>query len=478
VSLTTAPGETGCNYIGGQWTASATGESYSRQNPMWPPESLGPFAASSTRDVESAVTAARDALAEWSSASLAQRAHYLREAARGLESVAPEAATLAAREIGKPIREATAEVIRAAQVLRYAADHAFRPVGEVYEQSAGGAQVVTRRRPRGVVGLITPWNFPYAIPAWKLGPALACGNTVVLKLSHDAPASGTLLARCFADAGLPSGVLNVLTGSGSTIGPTLVGHEHVDALSFTGSVEVGMSVSEGASRRGAAVQLEMGGHNPVIVMADADIAKAVEATFVGAFSAAGQKCTATRRIFVQDEVYDTFRTSLLGRIDLASVGDPLDPSTDVGPVVNHRQFQEIIAAIDRGVTQGGLVIAGGTPVDGDEYLIPRQSLSPWLTTRSCRARRSLAPSRASTAFVISTRQSTVQTRCGLDGRRRFLRRVFRARHASNSEWRQGFSMSTPRQLAQTYTSHSGGSSRAVRDTVNRDAPRSTSTRKL
>ena len=196
---------------------------------------------------------------------------------------------------------------RASQILRYAASEAFRPVGEHFEQSLTGAQVSTRRRPVGVVALITPWNFPIAIPIWKLAPALIYGNTVVLKLAYEAPRTGLHIAEAFAEAELPAGVLNILTGRGSTVGAALVRDPRVRAISFTGSVATGHSVRDEATKTGKRVQLELGGHNPMIVMADADLGRAVEAAYAGAFWSAGQKCTATRRIYVQDAVYDAFR---------------------------------------------------------------------------------------------------------------------------------------------------------------------------
>src|SRR6185437_7834895 len=223
--------------------------------------------------------------------------------------------------------------------------------------------------PLGVVGLITPWNFPAAIPTWKLAPALAYGNTVVLKLAWDAPLTGLLLAECFDEAGLPAGVLNVITGAGAKAGDALVRDPRVRAISFTGSVAVGRSVRDRATALGKRVQLELGGHNPLVVLADAKLDAAVEAAYAGAFWSAGQKCTATRRIYVQDAVYDEFREKLLDRIARGKVGDPADPETEVGPVVNETQFGDILEAIDRGRREGGTVLAGGERIDDESYLV-------------------------------------------------------------------------------------------------------------
>ena len=205
---------------------------------------------------------------------------------------------------------------------------------------------------------------------WKLAPALMYGNTVVLKLAYEAPRTGLHVAEAFAEAELPPGVLNVITGRGSTVGAALVRDPRVRAISFTGSVATGHGVRDEATRAGKRVQLELGGHNPLIVMADADLGRAAEAAYAGAFWSAGQKCTATRRIFVQDGVYDAFREALLERIGRGRVGDPLDPDIEVGPIVNETQFDEITGAIERGRSEGGEVVTGGERADDEAYLIP------------------------------------------------------------------------------------------------------------
>ena len=225
-------------------------------------------------------------------------------------------------------------------------------MGELFEQSATGSSVYTVHRPLGVVGLITPWNFPAAIPLWKSAPALIYGNTVVMKLAQEAPLTGLHIAAAFDEAGLPPGVLNIVIGRGSEVGTPLVAHPQVRAISFTGSVAVGTQVRDEATALGKRVQLELGGQNPLIVMADADLGRAVEAAYAGAFWSAGQKCTATRRIYVQSPVYDEFRSRLLERIESGTVGDPADPATEVGPVVNEKQLEEILAGIERGQGRG------------------------------------------------------------------------------------------------------------------------------
>src|SRR5690348_8333207 len=360
----------GLNYVGGAWIPSSSGETYTKTNPMRPSETVGEFSASTADDAKAAVAAAADAFPGWAALPMAKRGAYLNAAAAALDARGEEIARDMSTEMGKPLRESRAEAARAAQILRYAASHAFQPVGEHFEQSLTGAQVSTRRRPLGVVALITPWNFPAAIPAWKLAPALVFGNTVVLKLAYEAPLTGLHIAEAFAEAELPAGVLNILTGRGSTVGAALVEDPRVRAISFTGSVTTGHGVRDAATKTGKRVQLELGGHNPMIVMADADLDRAVEAAYAGAFWSAGQKCTATRRIYAQAPVYDAFREKLLARIERGRVGDPLDPEVEVGPIVNESQFDEIVAAIDRGKQDGGTVIAGGERADDEGFLIP------------------------------------------------------------------------------------------------------------
>ncbi len=357
------------NFISGAWAPSRSGAVYERHNPWQPNQVVGEFPSSGPEDVADAVAAADAAQREWSGLSGAARGAYLAGAADAIEARVEEIAQDMTREMGKPLRESRVEAARAAAILRFFAGEGLRPVGQLFEQSATPATVYTRRRPVGVVGLITPWNFPAAIPTWKTAPALAYGNTVVLKLAQDSPLTGLNLARAFVEAGLPDGVLNVVIGRGSEVGEPLVADPRVRAISFTGSVPVGHGVRDRATAAGKRVQLELGGHNPLIVAADAELDSAVEAAFAGAYFSAGQKCTATRRIFAQGEIYDEFRARLVERIERAQVGDPADPDTEVGPLVNEQQFEDVLAGIERGREQGGTVIAGGARAEGDGYVI-------------------------------------------------------------------------------------------------------------
>ena len=365
-TITTSPAR---NYVGGEWRESSSGATYEKRNPWRPTEITGIYPASSEDDARAATDAALEAFPAWAALPAQQRGAHFTKAAAAIEARAEQVAQDMTAEMGKPLRESRLEALRAATILRYAAGEAWRPIGEQYAPSVSDQRLYTLRRPLGAVGLITPWNFPIAIPVWKLAPALIYGNTVVLKLAYDAPRTGLHVAECFAEAGLPAGVLNVVTGSGSKVGAELVRDERVRAISFTGSVPVGHSVRDGATARDCRVQLELGGHNPLVVLADAELDRAVEAAYAGAFWSAGQKCTATRRIFVQDPVYDGFRERLIARIEAGKVGDPSDPEVEVGPLVTEEALEDVLAAIER-ARNDGTVLAGGTRADEDAYLVP------------------------------------------------------------------------------------------------------------
>ena len=357
------------NFIAGDWRPSRSNRTYERNNPWRPSEIVGEFPSSTAEDIDAAVRAAEGAWPAWAALPAAKRGAILARTAALIEERAQDIAQDMTREMGKPLRESRVESARAAQIFKFFSGEGWRPLGQMFEQSATGSVVYTRRRPLGVVGLITPWNFPAAIPAWKMAPALAYGNTVVLKLAQDAPLTGLHLIRALEEAELPEGVVNLVIGRGSEVGDPLVRDERVRAISFTGSVPVGHHVREQASNLGKRVQLELGGHNPLIVAEDAKLDAAVNAAFIGAFWSAGQKCTATRRIYVQDGIYDEFRDRLLQRIAEGKVGDPSDPETEVGPLVNEHQFEDVLAGIERGREEGGSVLTGGERADPDAYLI-------------------------------------------------------------------------------------------------------------
>jgi aldehyde dehydrogenase (NAD+) len=357
------------NFVGGEWRPSRGGGTYEKHGPWRPSESIGEFPASDGTDVDDAVLAASEAFPAWSRLPAAARGEVLRRAADAVDRRVEQIAQDMTLEMGKPIREARMEAARMAQILRFFAAEGLRETGQRYEQAATGNVAYTLRRPLGVVGLITPWNFPAAIPTWKVAPALAYGNTVVVKVAQESPLTGLHLAACLEEGGVPPGVLNVVVGRGSMVGTPLVEHRDVRAISFTGSVAVGQQVRNETTQLGKRVQLELGGHNPLIVMADADLSRAAEAAYAGAFWSAGQKCTATRRILVEASAYDEFRELLVSRIERGVVGDPTDPTTEVGPIVNESQLEEVQAGIERGRTDGGTLLAGGERLDDEAYLL-------------------------------------------------------------------------------------------------------------
>jgi aldehyde dehydrogenase (NAD+) len=269
-----------------------------------------------------------------------------------------------AREVGKPMSESRAEVARAAAIFRYYGSEGWRMPGVMPPSTRPGIQVSSVREPLGVVALITPWNFPLAIPAWKMAPALICGNALVIKPATDASLNAAALVRILAEAGLPDGVLNMVMGPGGSVGDALVTDPRVKGLSFTGSTAVGLGIQERAV--GKKVQLEMGGKNPFLVMEDADLSDAAAKVSFGAFGFSGEKCTASSRAIVVEKVYDQFLDELKSATEAMKVGDPLDEDTDIGPVVNRSQYYSILEALETAHGQGRVVLEGGATGSEDE----------------------------------------------------------------------------------------------------------------
>ena len=350
--MTTA---TGRNFIGGRWLES---DDVINDTDPGNGDVVGTLARAGTADVDAAVEAARSAEAEWAGTPAGARGSILRRAADELESDADEWARLMTREMGKPYSEARVECVRAAAILRFFAGEAHRPYGEQYASDAAQTWLFTRRHPVGIVGIITPWNFPAAIPAWKLAPALIFGNTVVFKAADDAALTGLRLVAALDRAGLPPGVLNAVVGPGSVVGAAIAEHPAIDAISFTGSTETGRGILETASRTAKRVQLEMGGHNPVIVRSDAVLDSAVAAVALGAFASAGQKCTATRRVYVARELYDEFTEQLVAKATNLKIGYGLDEGVEMGPLVNDIQLQGVLEALERAEKEGQLRCGG------------------------------------------------------------------------------------------------------------------------
>ncbi|MEH1129666.1 aldehyde dehydrogenase family protein [Micromonospora sp. CPCC 206061] len=317
---------------------------------------------STPSEVAAAVERTRAAGADWARRPAPERAAALSACAETLAGAADEVAALVVREVGKPVVEARGEVARGVAILRYFAQAALLPEGDVFPAADGVSLLHTRRRPHGVAGLITPWNFPVAIPLWKAAPALAYGNGVVLKPAEQAPAVALRLAELFA---LPEGVLTVVTGGGPA-GAALV--ESADAVSFTGSTAVGRRVREAAAARGIPVQCEMGGQNPSVVLPDADLDAAARTIAGAAMGYAGQKCTATSRVIVVGDAED-FAQRLTAAVEALSVGDPADPGTVAGPVIDEGARDAVVDAARRAAGRGAKVLTGGAALDRDGFFV-------------------------------------------------------------------------------------------------------------
>lgn len=348
------------NYIGGEWIPSESGKTFESRNPANTRELIGEFAASTKTDVAHAIQTAADAAAKWHDTTAIARANILFKAAEILASRQTEVGRDLAREEGKTLKEGIGETGRAVQILRYYAGDIQQPDGEHYPSANPDTLLYTMREPLGVVGVITPWNFPIAIPAWKIVPAIAYGNTVVFKPASATPLLAARFVEALAEAGLPAGVVNLVTGSASVVGDPLVEDDRVRAISFTGSGEVGRKLAVTAAKRGAKIQLELGGQNPAIVLADADMNHAIQHVMTGAMWSSGQKCTATSRAIVHRSIVDEFTHKLRDKIANLKVGDPLDESTQLGPLISESAVESVLAGANRAQSDGSELLAGGT----------------------------------------------------------------------------------------------------------------------
>lgn len=319
---------------------------------------VGIYALADASQAEAAIEAARTAASAWARTTGAERFAILDRGADEVLRRRDELGNLLSREEGKTLPEAVAEVNRAGQILKFHAGEAVRAGGEHLGSVRPGVEITVTHEPVGVIALITPWNFPIAIPAWKIAPALAHGNTVVFKPAELAPGSAWELVDILHRAGLPRGVLNLVMGRGGDIGDTLVGHPDVDAVSFTGSVETGARILATAQRHGARVQLEMGGKNPLVVLADADLDNAVECAVQGSFYSTGQRCTASSRLVVVDTIHDAFAEKLAVRMRSLVVDNARKPGTDIGPVVDQGQL-DIDQRYIRIASEVGAEVVGG-----------------------------------------------------------------------------------------------------------------------
>jgi acyl-CoA reductase-like NAD-dependent aldehyde dehydrogenase len=345
------------NYIGGKWVPGASWTA--NRNPSDLADVIGEYAQADAEQTNAAVLAADRVSAAWSVSSIQDRANILDKAGADILARKEELGRLLAREEGKTLPEGIGETVRAGHIFKFFAGEALRLAGEKLPSVRPGVEVEITREPVGVVGLITPWNFPIAIPAWKIAPALAFGNTVVFKPAQWTPGCAWALAEILAGAGLPAGVFNLVMGSGSIVGETIVNHPRVAAISFTGSMDVGREIARKAVSRMAKFQLEMGSKNPLVVVDDADLPTAVNVAVQGAYFSTGQRCTASSRFIVTDGIHDRFVGALTERLSSLNIDNALTPGTDIGPVVERPQLEQDLEYISVGQREGARLAVGG-----------------------------------------------------------------------------------------------------------------------
>lgn len=352
------------NYINGEWVA---GPAFENRNPANIDEVVGLFVKGSTSDVDQAADAAQAAFPAWSALPAPARGNYLFKVAEILDREFDQVAAEMTREEGKTLPEAKGEVRRAINIFRYYGGEGSRLPGLLVPSERDRVHTFSIRKPIGVVGLVTPWNFPIAIPAWKLAPALICGNTVVIKPASPSPLCAWRIVEACHQAGIPKGVVNFVAGSGGELGKALVNAKPLKAISFTGSTDVGHWIHAEASKRMLRIQLEMGGKNPTIVLADANFNSAVENVVNAAFFSTGQKCTATSRAIVEDSIYEKFVAALVERTKKLKVGNGLEAGIDIGPAIDEAQLKTDLTYIEIGRQEAGEPRTGGHRLTGGAY---------------------------------------------------------------------------------------------------------------
>ena len=355
------------NYLAGQWVECKSARTFPNINPANTAETVGHFQASGAEDAQAACDAAAKAQPAWSTAPAPRRGEYLFKAAELLESRLAKISEEMTREEGKTLPEAKGEVKRAINILRYFGGEGARAFCYQIPSERDNVFCYTLRKPLGVVALITPWNFPSAIPAWKMAPALVAGNTVVIKPASLAPLSAYRIVEALHEAGIPAGVVNYLTGAGSAVGNTLVEHPAVRAVSFTGSCEVGNALYEKVTRRKVRVQLEMGGKNPTVVLKDADLDYAADVLVNGAFFSTGQKCTACSRAIIEKSIYAPLLEKLVAKTRKLKVGNGLEPGVEIGPAVDAAQLETDLKYIEIARNEGAQLVCGGKRLTGGIY---------------------------------------------------------------------------------------------------------------
>ncbi len=352
------------NQIGGAWQGALTDETFEDRNPARQSDVVGQFPASGQDDVDAAVAAARKAFETWSRMPAPQRGTILRRIGDVLTERKDALAFEMTREMGKPHFETKGDVQEAIDTAYYAASETRRLFGKTVPSELAFKFNMSIRRPIGVVGVITAWNFPVAVPTWKIFPAIASGNTVVFKPSEDAPHSGELLVSALLDAGLPPGVVNLVQGAGP-VGAAMVAHDGIDAISFTGSSETGSKIGEVCGRLHKRFSAEMGGKNPIIVLKDADLDLVMEGVVWGAFGTTGQRCTATSRLIVHRDVQDELVSRIVEKAEALKLGYGNDDGVDVGPLINQKALDKVTSYIEIGQNEGATLVTGGKRATGD-----------------------------------------------------------------------------------------------------------------
>src|SRR5881394_3742617 len=353
------------NFIGGKWIESTSAKTVNNINPANTAEIIGTVKQATREEARSAVESAAAAFPGWRATPAPARGRIVARAARLLEEHKEQLAEILTREEGKTLAESRGELQRSINVAEFCAGESRRMNGETIFSELPSNFVYTIKQPLGVVACVTPWNFPVAIPTWKIAPALVAGNTVVFKPATLTPATGVRIVELFEEAGIPAGVLNLIIGSGSEAGDAIINHPAVKAVSFTGSNGVGIRLYEHVSRRGAKCQCEMGGKNPVVILEDCDLDLAVENTAQGAFGSSGQRCTATSRAVVVDQIADEFVERIAKRAQSMRIGSGSDPATEMGPSVDENQFNTVLKYIDIGREDGATLVCGGSRASGE-----------------------------------------------------------------------------------------------------------------
>jgi len=351
------------NFINGEWVDARGGRTFENRNPADWEELIGVFPRSGPEEVDAAVKAAREAYEQWRLVPAPRRGEIIQKAADLLVQRKEEIARLMTREMGKILKETRGDVQEGIDTGYYAASEGRRLFGHTVPSELPNKFNMSVRLPVGVAAVITPWNFPMAIPTWKIFPALVCGNTVVFKPASDTPATATMLVEILLEAGVPPKAINLVYGSGSEVGVPLVEHPGVNLVSFTGSTEVGRTLAERCGRNLKRLSLEMGGKNAQIVLDDANLELALDGVLWGAFGTTGQRCTATSRLILHEKIYNTFMDMLIQRVKKLKLGNGLDEATDVGPLINKGQRDKVQEYVEIGQKEGATLVCGGKPYE-------------------------------------------------------------------------------------------------------------------